>query len=312
MSERPGGELALIEWIRTRVPSAAHVPLGIGDDAALIRSIRGSDTLVTTDLLMDGVHFDVTSTDPHLIGRKALAVSLSDVAAMAGVPHTAFVSVALPKPHGRLLAEQLIEGLNALAQEFGVAVAGGDTNTWDGPLVINVTLLGMPADKGVVFRRGARVGDRIMVTGALGGSLHGRHLTFTPRVQEALALNEAVDLHSLIDLSDGLATDLRHVLQTGSVGAQIDSAAIPVHPDVDESLMREQRLNHALRDGEDFELLFTVSDEDARRLMDDPPFETSLAVIGEVTANTAELLLRGGDGRCEPVREAGWEHGFDN
>lgn len=312
MSEQPGGELALIEWIREHATGAAHVPIGIGDDAALIRHSSGTDTLVTTDLLMDGVHFDLASTEPRLVGRKALAVNLSDVAAMAGIPRAAFVSVALPKAHGRRLAEQLFDGLISLAREFDVVIAGGDTNTWNGPLVVNVTLLAEPTGDGPVLRGGARVGDRILVTGSLGGSLAARHLTFTPRVREALALHAAVDLHALIDVSDGLATDLRHVLQASGVGAVIDANSIPVHSDVDETLPAAQRIDHALRDGEDFELLFTVAADDARRLCTAPPFETPLSEIGEITGTAGEFLLRDLDGRCTPIRQSGWEHGFDS
>ena len=185
MSKRPSGEIALIEWIRQHVQSAPHVPIGIGDDAALIRNARGPDTLVTTDLLMDGVHFELSSTDPRLIGRKALAVNLSDAAAMAGIPRAAFVSLALPRSHGQALAEQLLGGLQTLAEQFELVVAGGDTNTWDGPLVINVTLLAEPAGDGPVLRGGARVGDRILVTGSLGGSRAGRHLNVRLRAANA-------------------------------------------------------------------------------------------------------------------------------
>jgi thiamine-monophosphate kinase len=310
VSEQQGGELALIEWIRTHVSSSGSVPIGIGDDAALVRNASGSDTLVTTDLLMDGVHFQLSSTEPQLIGRKALAVNLSDIAAMAGVPRAAFVSLALPKSGGRTLAEAVHTGLQTLAHESGVVIAGGDTNTWNGPLVLNVTLLAEPAGDGPVLRSGARVGDLVLITGALGGSLAGRHLRFIPRVREALSLHATVDLHAMIDLSDGLATDLGHVLQASGVGAVIDAAALPIHDDVDPHLQPEQRIEHALGDGEDFELLFTVNAEDARRLLSASPIEAPLSVIGEITTGR-EFLLRHGDGQTAPVRHLGWEHGFN-
>ena len=311
MSRRPDGELALIEWIRGKVQSSAQVPIGIGDDAALICNARGPETLVTTDLLMDGVHFELSSTDPQLIGRKALAVNLSDAAAMAGIPHAAFVSLALPKSHGQDLPVQVFHGLQTLAGEFDVVVAGGDTNTWDGPLVINITLLAEPTARGAVLRDGAKAGDLIFVTGSLGGSLAGRHLRFTPRVFEALKLNETVDLHAMIDLSDGLATDLNHVLQASGVGAIIDAEALPIHDDVLHELPPEQRINHALGDGEDFELLFTVNSDDAQRLRARPPIESPLSLIGTITA-AEELLIRSPNGQHHPVRPSGWEHGFDS
>lgn len=310
MSEQSGGELALIEWIRTHVTSSESVPIGIGDDAALVHNAHGPDTLVTTDLLMDGVHFDLASTDAQLIGRKALAVNLSDVAAMAGIPRAAFISLALPKTGGQALAEAVHTGLQALAQEFDVVVAGGDTNTWSGPLVICVTLLAEPSGAGPVLRSGARVGDLVVVTGALGGSLAGRHLRFVPRVREALSLHTTVDLHAMIDVSDGLATDLGHVLRASGFGAVIEAGALPIHDDVDPRMNPEQRIERALGDGEDFELLFTVNPEDARRLLSASPIEAPLSVIGEITASR-EFLLRRSDGRTAAVQHLGWEHGFD-
>ena len=310
MSRRPGGEVTLIEWIRGHVQSSASVPIGIGDDAALVRNVRGPETLVTTDLLMDGVHFNLSSTNPQLIGRKALGVNLSDAAAMAGTPHAAFVSLALPRSQGQDLPVQIFHGLQMLAEEFHVVVAGGDTNTWDGPLVINITLLAEPTARGPVLRNGARAGDQIFVTGSLGGSLAGRHLRFQPRVHEALQLHEAVDLHAMIDLSDGLATDLRHVLQASGVGAVIDAESLPIHDDVDHQLAHPKRFEHALGDGEDFELLFTVDSGDAQRLLDSPPVETPLTLIGEITTQE-DFLVRASSGHLTPVQPAGWEHGFD-
>jgi thiamine-monophosphate kinase len=248
--------------------------------------------------------------EPELIGRKALAVNLSDVAAMAGIPRAAFVSLALPKSGGQALAEQIFHGLQSLAEEFEVVVAGGDTNTWNGPLVINITLLGEPTARGTVFRGGARAGDQIVVTGSLGGSLAGRHLSFTPRVSEALALHAAVDLHSMIDLSDGLGTDLGHVLRASGVGAVINADALPIHCDVDRGLSPEQRIDHALGDGEDFELLFTVSPHDARQLLTATPIDAPLSLIGEITSADG-LVIRRANGREEPIRLAGWQHEFD-
>src|SRR5262249_40054037 len=152
-------------------------------------------------------------------GRKAMAVNLSDIAAMAGVPVAAVVSVGLPKRGGRALAEELYHGLRDVADAFDVAIVGGDTNTWDGPLVIDVTGIGEPGAAGIVRRKGARAGDWLMVTGPLGGSLEGKHLDFTPRVREALALASAVTLRAMIDVSDGLATDVAKLCAESECGA---------------------------------------------------------------------------------------------
>lgn len=305
----PTGEFSLIDWIRHRAADHAAVPVGIGDDAALVRS-SADGLLVTADMLMDGVDFDVRTTPHELIGRKCLAVNLSDIAAMAGRPLAAFISLALPRHGGRELAEHLYRGLTALAAEFDVAIAGGDTNTWDGPLVVNVTLLGAPPSRGPVLRSGARPGDWLMVTGRLGGSLGGRHLTFTPRVREAAALLAAADLHAMIDLSDGLASDARHIATESQVGVVIDADRLPIHDDVDPALPHSERVLHALRNGEDFELLFTVSADDGARLLARTDIGVPLTRIGEVIAGD-ENHLRAADGTLRPLPHGGWEHALE-
>jgi thiamine-monophosphate kinase len=299
-------EFAYIDWIRARTASHPAVPLGIGDDAALLRLSPPGECLVTVDMLMEGVDFRLPEADPQLIGRKALAVCLSDIAAMAGWPLAAFVGVALPRKGGRRLAEGVHAGIEALAREFDVAIAGGDTNSWDGPLVLSVTLLGQPTGSGPVRRSGAQVGDWIMVTGDFGGSIGGRHFSFQPRVAEALALHEAVRLHAMIDVSDGLAADLYHVLDESQKGAVVRAADAPVS-DAARTLGEKPPLERALGDGEDFELLFTVSEADGRRLLAKPPFETRLTHIGEITAERGCRLIAA-DGRSSPLERLGWVH----
>src|SRR5262249_8863293 len=140
--------------------------------------------LVTTDMLLEGSHFRIAETGPERVGRKAMAVNLSDIAAMAGRPVAAVISVGLPRQGAGDLAEGLYAGLRGMADEFGVAIIGGDTNTWDGKLAISVTLLGQPTPPGPVRRAGAGPGDWLLVTGPMGGSILGRHLNVTPRVRE--------------------------------------------------------------------------------------------------------------------------------
>jgi len=300
------------EWnwiadVRRRAGSHPHVRVGIGDDAALLKT--SGNVLVTTDMLMDGVDFIVGQTPPELIGRKCLAVNLSDIAAMAGRPTGAVVSLALPKSHGRELAEGLYRGLFKLAEEFDCPIIGGDTNSWDGPLVVNVTVLGEPTGAGPVTRSGARPGDRILVTGPLGGSLPSlRHCTFTPRVPEARRLHQAVSLHTMLDISDGLASDLFHIAESSGVGLEIDARTIPIHSDVDPSLPFEPRLKHALNDGEDFELLFCVDGADAERLLAKPPDGVTLFAIGRCVQQPG-VRIRVRD-EMKPLIRAGWEHQF--
>jgi thiamine-monophosphate kinase len=201
-------ESALLAWLRQRLPAHPCLRLGPGDDAALLRLADGPECLVTVDLVSDGVDFQLRSTDPRRIGRKALAVNLSDIAAMAGKPLAAVIAVALPRENAFDLAVELYEGLLPLAERFDLPIAGGDLQSWDGPLVISVTLLGQPTHRGPLLRSGARPGDKIVVTGAFGGSILGRHLDFDPRIDEALLLADRYPLHAGMDVSDGLSLDL--------------------------------------------------------------------------------------------------------
>lgn len=304
-------EFGFIERLRSRFAAQGRVEVGIGDDAAVLRSSSVDHvTLVTVDLIAEGTHFTLPPATPRQVGRKALAVNLSDIAAMAGRPETAFVAVALPRRRGADCALELFEGIAELAAEFDVVVAGGDTNIWDGPLVISLTLLGTATGRGPVLRRGARPGDWLLVTGPLGGSLSGRHLAFTPRIHAAQQLHQTVELHALIDLSDGLSRDLTHITTEQGLGAIVEAEHVPIHPDVPVDLPFETRLRHALDDGEDFELLLAVSPEDGQRLQDAPPPGVTTIRIGEVTAAPGQCLLRSADGQEEPLTAGGYEHRF--
>lgn len=299
------GEFEQIDWIRRRVGPHPRVPVGIGDDAALVKLSSEPGTLVTVDMLMEGTDFTFPPATPRLAGWKALAVNLSDIAAMAGRPTACVVCVALPKGRGVEFARELQQGIEELAREFDVAIAGGDTNAWDGPLVVSITVFGEVVGRGPVRRNGARPGDWIFVTGGCGGSIHGRHLAFVPRVREALALNEAAELHAMIDVSDGLAADLHHVLDESGVGAIVEAAAIPIHTDVQND--GTPPLAHALGDGEDFELVFTVSADDGAALIARPPSGVTLTRIGAITTDP-QRILRHANGTQTPLPRAGWEH----
>jgi thiamine-monophosphate kinase len=237
-----------------------------------------------------------------------MAVNLSDIAAMAGVPVAAVVSVGLPRKGGQALAEELYLGLREMADAFDTAIIGGDTNSWDGPLVINVTLLGEATPRGAVDRKGARPGDRLFVTGPLGGSLLGKHLDFTPRIREALALHAAVDLHAMIDISDGLAADVAHLCTESGCGAVLHAEAIPI-ADAARAMGDERTpLYHALGDGEDFELVFTVAPADAESLLRTPPIP-GLILIGECVEEAGLWLEENGQRR--PLPPLGYVHALE-
>src|SRR3954469_3750684 len=275
-------ELEFIRWLREHVPDDPRAKLGLRDDAAVL-SLGGSEAIVTTDLLTDGVDFRLEIDDPRRIGRQALGANLSDLAAMAARPAAAFISVALPSgdkarydPYE--LAIGLYEGLLPLAHEFDVAIAGGDTNTFDGPLVISVTAIGTPLPNGPLTRCGGRPGDWLMVTGSLGGSILGQMFDFTPRVREAAILHERYKLSAGIDISDGLALDASRLADESNCGAVIYMDRVPVAAAARELAERETAtdiatiaLQHALGDGQDFELLFAVDPTQARAILDEKP-----------------------------------------
>jgi len=304
------GEFDLIAAIRRIAPAHPRLALGIGDDCAAIRMPGGPELLATTDMLMDGRHFHLEEAGAAAVGYKSLAVNLSDIAAMAGVPLAALVAVALPRARAAEVAGGVMAGMMPLAERFGVALAGGDTNAWDGPLVVAITLLGESGPAGPVPRSGARPGDAILVTGPLGGSLLGRHLRPTPRIAEALSLQRLAPLHAMIDLSDGLASDLGHILAgSGHLGALLEEASIPIHPDADRLAARDGHppLDHALNDGEDFELCLTLDPADADRLLAAPPPGVVLHRVGTVHDRPG-LRLRAADGSIAPLAPRGFDH----
>jgi thiamine-monophosphate kinase len=309
-----GGEFDLIAWMRRNSTSSGVVRVGIGDDCAVLAPGLSDGLLVTTDMLMDGRHFRLGEHDPADVARKALLVNVSDIAAMAGVPLAAFVAVALPldAPGGPArLGRELHAALAEAAAEHSIALAGGDTNAWHGPLVITVTLLGRASPLGPVLRRGARPGDVVLVTGPLGGSLLGRHLRPTPRVTDAAVIHHAAKhhLHALIDVSDGLAADLGHILaESGGLGATLDADAIPIHADAVALGARDGRtpLDHALHDGEDFELCLAV-DPACLEELTHPTRSVRVTRIGTIDAEPG-LRLRHANGRVEPIEPRGFDH----
>jgi thiamine-monophosphate kinase len=302
----PSGEFEFIRWVRDRTKADPRVLVGPGDDCAVLAPTH-QPLLISTDVLTDGVDFHLSEVGGRAVGRKAMAANVSDIAAMAGVPTAAAAGVVLPTAGDtRRLAEELYQGLREVADAFGIAVVGGDTNTWAGGLVVSVTLLGEATGTRAVTRSGAKPGDWVFVTGPCGGSILGRHLSPTPRVREALALHAAAELHAMIDVSDGLAADLGHILEESRCGAVVFADAVTIHPDAIELSKRtgKRPLEHALGDGEDFELVFTVSAADGERLMRERPVP-GLAKIGECVESG--LWLEEGGAR-RPLAPTGWVH----
>jgi thiamine-monophosphate kinase len=303
-------EFAFIDWLRHHTPADPRVFVGPGDDAAALRLDPAAPCLVTTDMLLEGSCFVLAEAGPRRVGRKAMAVNLSDIAAMAGRPVAAVVSVGLPRRGGRALAEELYLGLREMADAFDTAVVGGDTNSWEGPLVISVTLIGEATGTGPVRRNGARPGDKLLVTGTLGGSILGKHLDFRPRVCEALLLHQLTVLRAMIDISDGLAADVNHLCQESGCGAVLWAENIPIAKAAGQMGDRLSPLEHALGDGEDFELVFAVAPEEAAELLNKQPLPgVTLAAVGECVAELGLWLEEGG--RRRPLEPRGYVHRLD-
>jgi thiamine-monophosphate kinase len=307
-------ERDLVRWFCEQIPSHPRVLIGLGDDAAVLQITERANLVATSDMIMDGIDFELGRHEPERIGRKALAINLSDLAAMAAKPVAALVSLALPRTGGEALAKALYEGMLPLAEQFDCPIAGGDTNSWDGPLVISVTALGeVPSDRR--WRRsGAQPGDTILVTGSFGGSILGNHFDFAPRVVEALWLAENAKIHAAIDVSDGLSLDLARLCEASGCGAAIDLAGIPVSPAASE-LARQKNdgstpLDHALADGEDFELILAVPVETAKTLLSHQPIASPLSMIGSFIAQPG-LQALGQDLKFNPLPPRGYEHRLD-
>jgi thiamine-monophosphate kinase len=305
-------EVELIARLVTSLPSNSSVVVAAGDDCAVLDLGATDYILFKTDAIVEGIHF-TGDTPPEKVGRKALARCLSDVAAMAGKPSSAVVTIALPRDFAPARVDAIYKGLNALASEHEVAIVGGETTTNPERVLISVALLGTVKKNKCVLRSGAKARDAIFVTGKLGGSIQARHLDFEPRLKEARWLREQFDIHAMIDLSDGLASDLRHILKASGVGAELLASAIPISREAKAAGRAESStkppLLAALTDGEDFELLFTVSSRDAVPLLDawKKQFpKLPLACIGKITAE-AGLRLRDKDG-MKPVTVHGYTH----
>ncbi|MBI4309903.1 MAG: thiamine-monophosphate kinase [Candidatus Omnitrophica bacterium] len=277
------GEFGLIEALKKYAPVSKNVFKGIGDDAAVLPFSKDKYLLFTTDMLAEDAHF-TRRMKAEAIGHKAMACSISDIAAMGGLPTFAVVSIGLPKLTPVDFVRNIYKGMARVSKQFNVNIVGGDTVKSD-KIVINVALLGQVEKEYLVTRSGAKPKDWIFVSGHLGGSLaSGRHLTFIPRVAQARFLVQYFKPNAMMDISDGLAGDLNHILRMSKVGAKLWEETIPRH--------KGATLKQALNDGEDFELLFTLPAAKARRLMQWQAGRKAFYFypIGEITANAEQII----------------------
>lgn len=299
-----------------------HVRMGPGDDAAIVDLQEGL-TVITTDMIGDGSHFLLYSHSLESIGRKALAVNLSDLAAMAARPTSAVISMMLPRTMPIDDVQKIYGGVKALADQFQVPIVGGDTNTWDGRLTIGCTVTGtIPVDRDEnVFRLGAAVpGDVVMISGSLGNSITGKHLSFEPRIDLAQHLVDRYTIHAATDVTDSLTIDMAAIMLKSSVGVRLDILKLPVSDtasDLDaadfnadsENEMPQfaSSINAALFDGEDFELLVTTDEETASKILEDPQCPAPMTVIGTIT-DTGKFEVIDDGGKTIELKPKGFVH----
>lgn len=294
-------------WFRRqRELSPVEIPIGIGDDMAQIALGRDSSVLITTDMLLDGTHFEVKKAGLKRIAYKSMAASLSDCAAMATIPIGAVVAVGLPRGFSESEMRELHAGILSAADKYDCPLVGGDITSWKdaGRLVVCVSMLSRPGDKPPVRRSGAQAGDVICVTGSLGGSGLRKHLDFEPRVREALEMTRIADLHAMMDISDGLSTDLNRICDQSGVGAVVEASVLPISEDAN---AQADPLAAALNEGEDFELLFTLAVDQWERLRSQWRDPLRLTAVGRVT-DSPGMKIRMPDGRVVDLEPGGYEH----
>ena len=316
-------EHKFIDWVKQvcEAPPHKQAVLGIGDDAAIVD--HGDNlTVVSTDLLADKVHFILGETPNRLIGRKALAVNLSDLAAMAAVPVSVVVGLLLPRSMELEQAKEIFGGLKELADQFSVAIVGGDTNCHDGPLVINCAVTGvLPRSRDTANTwnmSAAKEGDVILVSGDFGNSITGKHLTFEPRIDLAIYLAKHYQINAATDITDSLAIDLAAVAKKSGCGARVNLADVPISAaaqklDGEVSVDEEGHFKvsaavaGALFDGEDFELAVTVSPETADKILADKNCPGPLTRVGSITSTAGfEVVDEGGE--VVKILPRGYEH----
>ena len=302
------GELAAIEQICQRLPSRDDIIHGAGDDCAVIRPVSDSpfDLLLTSDPTIENIHF-TPQTPLHHVGHKAIGRALSDIAAMGGEPRWALINLSLPPEANVDTIDMIYDGALSLATKHNLAITGGDTS--EAPLIsINAFVVGSIPSGTAVTRAGAELGDILFTTGTLGGSLTGKHLSFEPRIQEGIFLRKWAT--SMIDITDGLASDLAHITKMSKVGATIETKNIPISNSASKISDNKSPTEHALFDGEDFELLFTIKKDDIDKFRTawKSAFDLQCSQIGEITDRKDIIKCINTDGKTYILNGKGYEH----
>lgn len=324
------GEFGLIARIKSYLPAPPpFVRKGIGDDAAIASLSTGAELVSTVDLLVEGVHFDLSLTSAYLLGRKSLAVNLSDIAAMGAKPLFALISLAIPARTKVEFIDEFFKGFLSMAEAHEVSLIGGDTSSSPAKFFISVTLLGEGKKEILIGRDGALPGDDLYVTGTLGDSILGlrlaqnrrgettssaeaflweRHFNPVPRVKEGRALAEGGLARAMIDVSDGLYSDLKHICEESRVGATVWADRIPQSAPL-RLLAPAPAWQSALRGGEDYELLFTAAPEKVAEIMAlSREWECGVTCIGKVEPPVQGIVIREEGGQVDPELLKGYDH----
>lgn len=324
------GEFRLIDII-TRQTARYHpsVIQAIGDDSAVVKMDIKECLLITTDILKEGIHFQQEYTSPYLLGKKCISINLSDIAAMGGTPLYYLVSLIVPASTPSEFVKKLYRGMNTQAKNFKISLLGGDTIASQDGISIAITLLGKAAKNHVIYRRGARKRDLVCVTGFIGDSALGllmlekkhfkfnrnslirKHLDPIPRIEEAKKISRLRIASSMIDISDGLISDLRHILSQSKVGARIQLSSLPLSRQYKKycSDLSQEFYQPALSGGEDYELIFTMNPRNRLKLEKlFKKLSTPVTCIGEITENPEELIVLDKNGRHISIEKEGYTH----
>ena len=308
---------------------------GVGDDAAVIEPEKDSVVLFSTDMLAEGVHFDLTYTPLRHLGYKAVAVNVSDICAMNGVPTQITVSIGISNQYSVEALEELYRGIRYACEEYNVDLVGGDTTSSNSGMVINISILGKAKKENIAYRNTAQIGDIICVSGDLGAAYSGLLVLNRGKEQFAndpearpdltgydytlkrqLMPNARIDIvelfkthnvipTSMIDISDGLSSEVNHLCEDGRIGAIIDEERIPIHENVKKVAgeFKKEAMSYALSGGEDYELLFTVSPKDFEKLK----LSDSITRIGEIVTPAQGVSFRDKTGTLHPLSAKGWD-----
>ena len=310
------GELSLIKQFRAGAPTHPWITVGPGQDCAILRWPPDRDAAFKIDQIVEGTHFHLTGPEAapaSRVGWKAMAKACSDIAAVGFWPVAATAAVNLRQGTDERIAVEIYEGLTACCTHYQFGLAGGDISVSASGLAVVVSLLGEGPKDGAWLRRGAQAGDVLLVTGLLGGSRAGKHLHFLPRLEEARLIRQIIPagVHACIDITDGLARDLRHICEESNCGARVDEDQIPLSGDTLQFATGKHGrdpLDQALGDGEDFELLLAVEPKAAEKLLQDWKHGTKLTRIGEIQSAADGCVLVKGNGQRRPMPDVGYEH----